>query len=67
MKLYFLEQQILNNISQTFAISFDEVNKVYKTCCSFDKTIQILDFCHTNKIGLESINDILEILDKKWL
>lgn len=67
MKLFYLEQQILNQIATTFEYSFAEVNKVYQTSCSFDKTIQVLDYCRNADMDLGCINDVVELIDKKWL
>jgi hypothetical protein len=67
MELYLLEHRLLNQIACSFGYSFDEVNKIYKTSCSFDKTIQILDHCKVSGLDLSCINEVLELLDKKWL
>jgi hypothetical protein len=64
MQLFFLEQRLLNQIACSFEYSFEQVNKVYKSTCSFDKTIQILDHCRNSGMDLTCINEALELLVK---
>jgi len=65
--LYSLETKILHDISNTFHYSYDECRTIYHKCLSFDKTIQILDVCNTHGIDPNFINDVMELLDKKWV
>lgn len=60
MELFELEQKILKDISECFPYSFNEVNKVYQRCCSFDKTIKILVLCQEHIITTDLAIDILE-------
>jgi len=60
INLFELEQKILKDISETFPYPFSECNTVYQKCCSFDKTIQILDICHKHDVTPDIIIDMFE-------
>jgi len=61
MELIDLEQKIIKDIADAFPFSYTECYKVYQKCCSFDKTIQILDLCRSHCIDTELAIALLEI------
>lgn len=65
MKLFDLEQKILNDIAETFPFSFSECTAVYQLCCSFDKTIKILDFCEQHQVDPSFADEVIKII-KDW-
>jgi len=62
MKLFDLEQKLLHDIAGAFPFSFSECNAVYQKCCSFDKTIKILDFCEQHQVDPSFADEIIEII-----
>jgi len=65
--LFSLETKILHAIIEVYPYSYDECRAIYHKCLTFDKTIQILDVCSRHGIDPNFIEDIMEVLDKKWL
>lgn len=65
MELFTLEQRILKEISITFEYPLQDVYVAYKKCCSFDKTIQVLDYCRGIDLNLKFVNDVIKLIDKE--
>lgn len=65
MELFTLEQRILKEIANTFEYPIADVHVAYQKCCSFDKTIQVLDYCRGVDLNLHLVNDVIKLIDRE--